>query len=160
MSWVNEKGTEKIFFKVNVKPWAEESEQNKYEEVLHGIPIGTAIINHTLVLFTVVSDTSASDAGSYIYKLSLNPKGIVAGVTSGYALFGMLLYHGNLEFSSLHPIETLVSYESEGVQKVYWTDGMKQPRMINIVKPVGEHTYTDTSFDFVQDLKLEEEVTV
>lgn len=34
-----------------------------------------------------------------------------------------------------HPIESIYLYESELVQKVYWVDGIHQPRYINIKKP-------------------------
>jgi len=45
-----------------------------------------------------------------------------------------ILYNGNLNFSVNCPIECLGVYENEVIQKVYWTDGLNQPRLINIVK--------------------------
>ena len=57
-----------------------------------------------------------------------------------------------------HPIETLTFYENEEIQKVYWTDGINQPRMINIAR---ETTYPNNwQFDFIKNLKLREKVTV
>ena len=73
---------------------------------------------------------------------------------------------GNLNFGST--IQTLGVYENENIQKVYWVDGVNQPRVINITKDklLGEtvssvrEKYNNTSFDFVPELQLEEEVTV
>lgn len=43
-----------------------------------------------------------------------------------------LLYIRNLGFSSNNPIQALYNYENENIQKVYWVDGNKQIRFINI----------------------------
>lgn len=59
------------------------------------------------------------------------------------------LYDGNLGFHWEHPIEALGDYESEDIIKVYWIDGVHQPRMINIMADPAEENYTDTSFDFL-----------
>ena len=68
------------------------------------------------------------------------------------------LYNGNLGFGVNNPIETLGVYEAEAIQKVYWLDGVNQPRVINIV---GDNSnYDDNSFDFLPTLKLTESVTV
>ena len=82
-----------------------------------------------------------------------------------------ILYRGNLSLDSNHPIQAVYSYETELIQKVYWVDGINRPRMINIMKPelqeksgspTRDYTelYNDAPFNFVQDLKLEEEVSV
>lgn len=42
------------------------------------------------------------------------------------------LYVGNLGFNADYPIETLASVEAENIQKIYWVDGINQPRMINV----------------------------
>lgn len=70
-----------------------------------------------------------------------------------------LLFSGNLGLSVEYPIETLVSYESESIQKVYWTDGHNQPRLINIAREDIESN-DNTQFDFVPTLKLGETVKV
>ena len=141
MSWVNEKGTSPITFIAG--KWNEDDETETLAlEGITGTPIGTAIINHQLVIFT----TGTEDC-IYVLKFNEDKTG----------LLGKLLYHGHLNFKTEYPLETLVSYEAEDIQKVYWTDGNKQPRMINIA---NLKEYNDTSFDFVQDLKLEETITV
>lgn len=46
------------------------------------------------------------------------------------------------------------------IQKVYWTDGINQPRFINITKRVPTDGYIDTSFDFIPTLSLKDTIHV
>lgn len=68
------------------------------------------------------------------------------------------IYNGNLNFRVQNPIETLGVYEAEAIQKVYWLDGINQPRVINIA--ADNPNYDDNSFDFLPTLKLTETVNV
>lgn len=68
------------------------------------------------------------------------------------------IYNGNLKFRVQNPIETLGVYEAEAIQKVYWLDGINQPRVINIA--ANNPNYDDNSFDFLPTLKLTETVNV
>lgn len=43
-------------------------------------------------------------------------------------------FAGNLNFNVEYPIEAISIYENENTQKVYWTDGLNSPRVINIGK--------------------------
>lgn len=73
-----------------------------------------------------------------------------------------ILYIGNLNFDESHPIETLPLYEAEDIQKVYWVDGLNQPRVINIVTDADHiiRENDDTQFDFVTTLALDEAITI
>lgn len=63
----------------------------------------------------------------------------------------------DLNFYLDKPIESIGVYENEIVSKVYWVDGVNQPRLMNIY----HDTYTwNKSFDFNPELKLSENVTV
>ena len=86
-----------------------------------------------------------------IYKLWFNN-----GVLTGKRLF-----RGNLGFNYKHPIETISFYENADIRKVYWTDGLNQPRVINIAaaSDVVSKWNTD-SFNFVRTLSLKEEITI
>lgn len=86
-----------------------------------------------------------------IYKLWFNN-----GVLTGKRLF-----RGNLGFNYKHPIETISFYENADIRKVYWTDGLNQPRVINIAaaSDVVSKWNTD-SFNFVKTLSLNEEITI
>lgn len=86
-----------------------------------------------------------------IYKLWFNN-----GVLTGKRLF-----RGNLGFNYKHPIETISFYENADIRKVYWIDGLNQPRVINIAaaSDVVSKWNTD-SFNFVRTLSLNEEITI
>ena len=155
---------------------------NKYTPIIglegqdmQGVPIGQCMINNQWVVFytsktrnvefsessiesTVEQGDNLNLAGSEseigdlvensndkIYRLWMNED----------KLYGELLYEGNLGFDWKYPIETLGYYENENIQKVYWTDGLNQPRFINIVeKPEKKTLWNDKSFDFVPIINL------
>lgn len=142
---------------------------------IKGIPIGQAVINNELVIFTY-GDKSILDADIEAEELSIND--ITAeeevvdidypfedkiyklwfnnGVLTGKRLFG-----GDLGFNYKHPIETISFYENTDIRKVYWTDGLNQPRVINIAaaSDVVSKWNTD-SFNFVRTINLNEEITI
>ena len=185
LSWVNEKSTtpleivgdwtpveETVTIKVEreVEPETEgeetttdvETEETTVQKwYITGTPIGTAIINDKLVLFTHEEQQKGKpDIANpdYIYVLSWDK---VDGKT---ILRGSLKFNGNLGFQVENPLETLVSYESEQIQKVYWVDGIHQTRFINIV-PLMSKYYVDgnpinTSFDVSKEIELDEDVHV
>lgn len=112
---------------------------------LLGMCIGYATLNKHIVLFTtLISNGRQID---YIYRIDN---------LSSYKL----LYTGNLNFNKDYPIETLSYYETESVQKVYWVDGLNQPRVINIVADKLASDYTDDSFNFSQNLQLKENIII
>lgn len=98
---------------------------------LEGTCLGHAILNDYLVLFL------KTDYYDYIYRLEFNEDDNLNVIE---------LYKGNLNFKYDAPIEALSNYESSTLQKVYWVDGINQPRVINIV---DFKEYNDTSFDFL-----------
>ena len=118
--------------------------------------LGHTLLNEFLVVFSV------QGSNSYITRIDLSKSTPEKQV----------LYQGSLGFSKEHPIEAIASFENDNIQKVYWTDGVNQPRIINITAERladgwdgtksywANLGYTDTSFDFVPDLMLEETVTV
>ena len=112
--------------------------------VIEGNILGTQVLNNYVIIFTHNEDFDR------IYRLEKKED----------TFEGLLLYQGNLNFSNDNPIEGLAVYENEEVQKVYWIDGRNQARVINFVVPEEKrNTWIDTSFDFIPELKLEEEVT-
>ena len=112
--------------------------------VIEGNILGTQVLNNYVIIFTHNEDFDR------IYRLEKKED----------TFEGLLLYQGNLNFSNDNPIEGLAVYENEEVQKVYWIDGRNQARVINFVVPEEKrNTWIDTSFDFIPELRLEEEVT-
>lgn len=66
--------------------------------------------------------------------------------------FGKPLYNGNLGFSTEHPIESVVYYETDDVQKIYWVDGKHVLRFMNFTESIqgidnAVSGWKDTSFD-------------
>ena len=203
MSWVNERGTEKLDLHINIEPWktidyAVATEKNaEYDlldakgnhvyakedtEHLHplvetikvspieGIPIGTAVLNSKLVVFTTMNTSNDEEVYTASYSDPVKYDCIyVFEHTSGSLMNGKRIYKGNLNFCAVKPLETLVSYEAEHIQKVYFTDGRNQPRLINIAdvdhydrwnhveggvaNPTAE---VDTFFDFVPTVEMAE----
>lgn len=103
---------------------------------LSGTPIGQAQIDDNWVIFTTSKSLGSNDR---IYKLWFNEDS---------KLEGKLLYLGSLGFSTDHPIETLSFYENSDIKKIYWVDGLNQPRVINIMAADEIiQKWTDTSFD-------------
>lgn len=116
----------------------------KYNSI-HGAYLGHAILNEYLVLFTKSSTTD------YIYVFTYDD--------TTNTLVGSIKYEGDLTFSLEHPIETLPYYESEEIQKVYWVDGLNQPRVINIVADdIVERL--NTQFDFNPTVTKFPDVTI
>ena len=134
---------------------------------MQGTYMGHCIVNDYVVVFT---HTNSND---YIYRLNIALQEIV------------ILFKGNLNFDEEYPLETLGIYETELIQKVYWTDNKNQPRVINIVKDKlltdrnGSITPYDNNigytvsaygnsvnqeypdgFNFVNELKLQEQLNV
>ena len=107
-----------------------------------GVAIGSAVVEDSLILFTT------DDNYDRIYKV-FNPLNNESNA--------ILLFEGDLGFNESNKIQTLVSIETESVKKVYWVDGINQPRVINVAVDDTEiYKYTNTSFDFVQELSLNE----
>lgn len=116
LSVTNEKGT------------AEFTLENGSDPIV-GTILGTASFSDTLVIFT------KDETYERIYKLVFNEDYTSALSTRLYQGTGL-----NLQYD--HPLETLALFENESIKKVYWVDGVNQPRVINIGK-----TYVDTEAD-------------
>lgn len=114
--------------------------------VLTGTYLGHCLLNEFLVIFTHGTDNKPD----YIYRVNLDTEVCTT------------LYNGSLSFSTEHPIKAIGSYENVNIQKVYWTDGYNQPRIINIApdKDPKIDSYNDNSFEFIPVLTLNENVRV
>ena len=88
------------------------SKVNKNKNYLENqIPVGQAVINDQLILFTTSANINITS--DKIIKFTYKDK---------YTLQAVELYTGNLNLDAEHPLETLVFYENDDIQKVYWTD--------------------------------------
>ena len=117
--------------------------------------LGQAIINDQWILFGKIKlEKVTPDEADCILRLFYNNNELRCEV----------LYFGNLNFNVEHPIETLPYFENDNIQKVYFTDGYNQPRLISVVnvKRRFEKTFDalSTQFDFIREVELNEEVTI
>lgn len=114
---------------------------------IEGTVIGEATIGNELILFTA----DAEDKKDRIYKIKL----------SGDDLEGQVLFEGDLSLNPEYPIETLVSYENDSLKKVYWTDGLNPPRVINVAAASNVMSkWNPKSFDFVRKIALNEDIII
>lgn len=94
-------------------------------KTFQGSYVGHCVLGKYLIVFTANDDFS----DNFIYRVEKTESGFKT----------IILFHKenawDKGWSPNHPIETLGIYETELVQKVYWVDGINQPRMINIAKP-------------------------
>ena len=125
-----------------------------------GSYVGHQVIGNYVVLFTTLMIDTVNHYDR-IYRLFLDSENEV------YTY--VMLYGGDLGFNTTTRLETLGSYESELVRKVYFTDGVSQPKVINIMKAelmgvsaqtMRENYYNDDSFNFVRTQALAEEITI
>lgn len=150
-----------------------DSNFNEFEIV--GTPIGQAVIDKYLILFTTTNDIDEDDIVIPIVEVEDNPDRIykfhldkveMTILSEGYStdtynMKGELLYNGNLNFRKYKPLETLPIYENEDILKVYWTDGFNQPRVINVnASEEARQLWNNDYFNFVRKLSFEEEFTV
>ena len=134
-SWTTERGTKEEMISGDSIP-------NNFQ------PIGHSVINNQWVLFGKAID------GDYIFKLYYDNNTLVCKRL--YPLEPNKSH--DLKFNTNNPLETLPYYESELIQKVYWTDNINQPRLINIA--VNSPYPNDWQFDFIKNTNLTESVSI
>lgn len=141
LSVVNEKGNSRVPLKY----------ANGSTATTVGDYIGSIVLNEYFIVFTHVNSTTDN-----IYRLEKKKDNM------DKEYFELLvLFSGNLNLNSSSPIETTAIFENADIQKVYWTDGINQPRMINIVASDAVRAlWSNTSFDFTRKLKLQESVAI
>lgn len=143
---------------------------------LKGTPIGQALIDDELIIFTA-GDSSARTVGNITPTIETIDDIISEELTldidsdiedriyklwfDGTTLTGTRLYRGQLDFDYRYPIETISFYENQEIKKIYWTDGLNQPRVINVAAASDVISrWNDNSFNFTRKLKLQETITI
>lgn len=114
--------------------------------------IGYCTLNNYLVLFTYYHEKLTN----IIYRLELDTTALVPTFDS------VRLYEGELGMGASTKIEAIGIYENVNIQKVYWIDGVHQPRFINISPNADtSHWYSSQSpFDFVPIINMNEHVGI
>tara|TARA_R110000824_G_scaffold106331_1_gene251217 strand:+ start:5481 stop:10274 length:4794 start_codon:yes stop_codon:yes gene_type:complete len=104
--------------------------------------IGWAAIRDTLYLFATNNETfnpggvfteidSDPSSTGYIFKQEFNLVNNNPLTDSPVLMYS----HNELNFSKAHQIEAIGRYETEDIQKLYWTDNYNPPRTINVKNP-------------------------
>lgn len=78
------------------------------------------IIGHTVGKNEIILFTTDDNSFDCIWKINIKTHDLT------------LLYLRNLNFSINAPIQALINYENNNIEKVYWVDGVNQMRFINI----------------------------
>lgn len=132
LSLTNEKGNKE--YKLDFKKFATNSDGtvdvNESRITFTGKVIGYCVLDKYLVIFTHQEGNKNKNIPSQnrIYRFEEDS-------TDKMTLDGCLLYwdYGDyLDFTDTMRLETMGIYESTNIQKVYWLDGVHQPRFINI----------------------------
>lgn len=124
------------------------SESNENDIVQDIYSIGDITIVDCPYKLNIDVDSMIDDR---IYKVGFN----------GKSLTGKRIFRGDLNLSYKNPIETIAFYENENIKKIYWTDGVNQPRVINVAAASSIMSkWNSTSFDFAIKLKLKENITI
>lgn len=109
---------------------------------IKGELVGWNVLNNHIILFTHSQLESKPD---FIYRIDYD--GNTFTMASG-SKTGTPLYNGNLEFSAEYPIESVVYFETEDIQKIYWVDGQHVLRFMNFMADDDEIArWDDTYFD-------------
>lgn len=147
LTLTNEKGNKK--YKLNILDNA-----NTVTSIAGKI-VGVYVLNKYIMVF------SHTENGDYIYRLKEESNG------DDLQMSGVVLYHKSLEFTNDMKLEMLGIVESENLQKVYWLDGVHQPRFIIISGTTSEvnerrkkYEAMTTPFDFVPVFSNKEKVTI
>lgn len=109
---------------------------------IKGVVLGQTYVENYVIIFT------HSTTKDYIYKIEKDTS--IVTCTS--------LYEGNLNLDLEHPIECVVSIETNNIHKVYWVDGKNELRVIE----TKSHNY-DTNHTFevtAKNLELQDTITV
>lgn len=151
MSITNERGTKQITLVSSLKGAG-----------IIGTYIGHCVLGNYLTVFT------HSLEGDYIFRIQKESEEVynIKCLTGdkygedGVTVVGFKPLQ--LNFDVQHPLQTLGVYENKFIQKVYWTDGINQPRFINIVKDSLQSVvqYDESSFDFVPKMQLQDSISV
>lgn len=126
------------------------------ELILVGVTIiGVQEINNIGVVIFATSNTDNTENPNikdYIYYVSKKQ------LDSNDSIKPTTLYYGNLGFNEKNLIESIYYHEGDNYYKVYWVDGLNQPRLImfnldNLETIEYQGTEIDTRFNFNPDIK-------
>jgi hypothetical protein len=102
-------------------------------------PIGFISFPDILIVFSTNNSTEVGGYGEigiikYLpYGEGVQPLNVTGNNNAGYV---PLYHHSSLKFTILQQIEGFAFQENEIIKRVYWTDDLNEPRVIDIGNPV------------------------
>lgn len=115
--------------------------------------VGWNVLNNHVILFT--HDTTSTNNPDRIYRIDyVDDSFYMLGYEDNgtFSAKNKPLFVGNLGFDLEHPIESVVYFETEDIQKIYWVDGKNVLRFMNfmaddeeIARWTGDNTYFDSN---------------
>lgn len=117
---------------------------------LLGDLLGYAIMNDYLILFTKQTQDGQQVVNiDRIYRIKMPAMGATVTINADDVF---KVFEGTANFDFEHPIQALPIFENDNLQKVYWVDGLNQPRVVNIARST---TLTDSNFlNFSREVAL------
>ena len=97
--------------------------------------IGWNVLNNHVILFT--HDTTSTNNPDRIYRIDyVDDVFYMLGYDDNgtFRAKNKPLFVGNLDFDLEHPIESVVYFETEDIQKIYWVDGKNVLRFMNFME--------------------------
>ena len=100
---------------------------------IFGNLIGWNVLNDHIILFT--HEEINNNNVDRIYRISWceNNAGVEGFWMRCGSEYNKPLFEGDLDFDLEHPIESVVYYETEDIQKIYWVDGKNVLRFMNFI---------------------------
>ncbi len=92
-----------------------------------------------LVVFSTSDETEGGGYGEIgIIEYTNYGEGIQPIITANQDNYGYrpIYHHESLHFTKLRRIEGFAYAENDSAQRVYWTDNLNQPRVINVADPI------------------------
>ena len=115
--------------------------------------VGWNVLNNHVILFT--HDSTQTQNPDRIYRIDyVDDVFYMLGYDDNgtFRAKNKPLFVGNLDFDLEHPIESVVYFETEDIQKIYWVDGKNVLRFMNfmaddeeIARWTGDNTYFDSN---------------
>lgn len=147
LTLVNEKGNKQ--YKLDI------INNNVAEDSIRGNIVGAYVMNDYLIVF------SHQESTDYIYRFN------DTSTSDNLILSGVVLYSKSLGFTDDMRLEILGVVESKNLQKIYWLDGVHQPRFIiisgdtnDIITRRRKYETMETPFDFVPAFNNKEKITI
>ena len=113
---------------------------------IFGNLIGWNVLNDHIILFTheEVNDNNVDR----IYRISWckNDADVEGFWMKCGSEYNKPLFEGDLDFDLEHPIESVVYYETEEIQKIYWVDGKNVLRFMNFMADDEEIARFDATY--------------